>query len=76
MRTTKVIRAGRAFGVVIPQDVLAAMAAKPGDDVLIEKTSDGFTVRAMTAEVRAEVEAGRKIMQRYRQLKNAKSASK
>ena len=62
----KVRKLGNSLGVVLSKDVLALLKAGEGDFLSVTETPEGVVLNRIDTDIRAQIEAGRKAMQRYR----------
>ena len=67
-RTLKVRRVGNSLGVVLPKDVLAKLRVGEGDELTVTETQDGVALTAFDDEVARQLEIGRDLMRRYRNV--------
>jgi putative addiction module antidote len=65
-RTLKVRKIGNSLGVVLPKDVLAKLNVGEGDELSVSETAQGVALQRDDDEFRAQVEAARRAMKRYR----------
>jgi len=62
----KVTTVGNSAGVVLPKEILAKLRVEKGDSLYVTETPDGIQLTPFDAEFTRQVEAGRKVMRRYR----------
>jgi putative addiction module antidote len=62
----KVTTVGNSTGVVLPKEVLARLRVEKGDTLYITETPDGVQLSPFDEEFARQMEAGRKVMRRYR----------
>lgn len=69
MRTTaKILTIGSSVGVVLTKDVLARLKVQKGDSLYITDTRDGIELTPYDPEFAEEMEAGRKVMRKHRDV--------
>ena len=66
MHKLKLIKIGNAVGVVLPKELQASLRVALGDQLLATEAEDGVRLTAHDPEVESQIEAGRKVMSRYR----------
>jgi len=64
--TVKITTVGSSAGIVLPKDVLAKLRVEKGDMLYITETPEGIQLSPYDQEFARQVEAGRKVMRRYR----------
>lgn len=62
----KVTTVGNSTGIVLPKEVLARLRVEKGDTLYVTETPDGVQLSPYDAEFARQMEAGRKVMRRYR----------
>lgn len=66
MHKLKLIKIGNSVGVILPKDLMAELKVELGDQIIATEADDGIRLTAHDPEVESQIEAGRKIMSRYR----------
>jgi len=66
--TAKVLTIGSSVGVVLTKDVLARLKVQKGDTLYISDTKDGIELTPYDQEFAEEMEAGRKVMKKHRDV--------
>ena len=61
----EVTQIGNALGVVLPEDVLAALKVAEGDQLSIVETPDGIELRPYDATFEEQMAIARAVMRRY-----------
>ena len=64
--TVTVIEVGDDLAVVLPEPVLQHLGVREGDTLTLEETPAGFVLSRRDPHVVRQIEAARKIMERYR----------
>lgn len=64
--TVKITTVGSSVGIVLPKEVLAKLRVEKGDSLYITETPEGIQLSPYDAEFARQVEAGRRVMRRYR----------
>jgi putative addiction module antidote len=64
----KVTTVGSSVGVVLPKDVLAHLKVQKGDSLYLSETSDGIKLTPYDQAFAEEMEAGRKVMRKHRDV--------
>jgi len=62
----KVTTVGNSTGIVLPKEALSKLRVARGDSLYITETPDGIQLSAYDEEFAQQMEAGRKVMRRYR----------
>lgn len=62
----KVTTVGSSTGIVLPKEVLERLHLQRGDTVYLTETPDGVHLTPYREDFAQAVEAGRKVMRRYR----------
>ncbi len=65
-KTVKITTVGNSTGVVLPKDVLERLHLEKGDVLYLTETPDGMQLTASDPDFAAAVEAGRRVMRKYR----------
>ena len=66
--TAKILTIGSYVGVVLTKDVLARLKVQKGDSLYISDTRDGIELPPYDPEFAEEMEAGRKVMRKHRDV--------
>jgi len=66
--TAKILTIGSSVGVVLTKDVLAHLKVQKGDTLYISDTPDGIKLTPYDPEFAEEMEAGRKVMRKHRDV--------
>jgi len=66
MLKLKITTIGSSAGVILPKEVLARLKVEKGDQLALTETKDGYELSAYDPEFEKAMDAGRKIMRRYR----------
>jgi putative addiction module antidote len=66
--TAKILTIGSSVGVVLTKDVLARLKVQKGDSLYISDTRDGIELTPYDPEFAEEMEAGRKVMRKHRDV--------
>ncbi len=66
--TAKILTIGSSVGIVLTKDVLARLKVQKGDSLYISETSDGIKLTPYDPDFAAEMEAGRKVMRKHRDV--------
>jgi len=64
--TVKVTTVGSSVGIVLPKELLTKLHIEKGDTLYVIETPDGVQLTPYDEEFDRKVEAGKKIMRRYR----------
>jgi putative addiction module antidote len=62
----KITTVGSSAGIVLPKEVLAKLRVEKGDSLYVTETPGGIQLTPYDEEFSRQVEAGRKVMRRYR----------
>lgn len=62
----KVVQIGNSLGVTLPKEALAALKVGKGDTLFVSETPDGIRLTPYDPEVEKQVDAGRELMNDYR----------
>ena len=65
MYILKLTAMGDGFGVVFPDDLLARLQVKEGDELYWTETPDGLRITTHRMEVEKQMQIGREIMTQY-----------
>lgn len=63
---TVIRKIGNSEGVILPKELLGKLNLKAGDTVEITETSDGLTLTPVDDSFERQMEAARKVMDRYK----------
>ena len=66
--TAKILTIGSSVGVVLTKDVLSRLKVQKGDSLYISDTRDGIELTPYDPEFAEEMEAGRKVMRKHRDV--------
>ncbi len=66
MATLKLTSVGTSTGVVIPKEMLHRLRVERGDVLHVIETPQGYLLTPFDPAIEAQVEAGRKLMKKYR----------
>ena len=64
--TVKVTTVGSSTGIVLPKEVLERLQIEKGDILYLTETPGGVQLTPFRPEFARTIEAGRKIMRKYR----------
>jgi putative addiction module antidote len=62
----KVRKVGNSLGVILPREVIARLKVAEGDNLNLTEGPEDYRLSAYDPEIARQVEAGEKIMRRYR----------
>jgi putative addiction module antidote len=62
----KVRKIGNSIGVIFPKEMAADLSVVEGDELSASKTQNGYELSAYDPAFEEAMDAGRKIMRRYR----------
>jgi putative addiction module antidote len=62
----KLRKVGNSLGVILPREVVARLKVGEGDSLNLTEGPDDYRLSAYDPEIARQVEAGEKIMRRYR----------
>jgi len=62
----KLRKVGNSLGVILPREVVARLKVVEGDSLNLTEGPDDYRLSAYDPEIARQVEAGEKIMRRYR----------
>jgi putative addiction module antidote len=62
----KITTVGSSAGIVLPKEVLAKLRVEKGDSLYVTDTPGGIQLTPYDKEFSRQVEAGRKVMRKYR----------
>lgn len=63
---TVIRKIGNSEGIIIPKEMLQKLGLKAGDAVELKETESGLQIVGTTADLRAQLEAAREGMAKYR----------
>lgn len=63
---TVIRKIGNSEGIIIPKEMLQKLGLKAGDEVELKETESGLQIVGTTADLRAQLEAAREGMAKYR----------
>jgi putative addiction module antidote len=64
----KILTIGSSAGIVLTKDVLSHLKVQKGDTLYISETPDGIKLSPYDPEFAEEMEAGRKVMRKHRDV--------
>lgn len=62
----KVTTVGSSTGIVLPKDILERLQLQKGDSVYLTETPEGVHITPYRPDFAEAIDAGRRIMRRYR----------
>jgi putative addiction module antidote len=62
----KITTVGSSAGIVLPKEILAKLRVEKGDSLYVTDTPGGIQLTPYDKEFSRQVEAGRKVMRKYR----------
>jgi putative addiction module antidote len=66
MLKVKVTAIGNSIGIVLPEAVLSKLKASKGDTLYLVEVPEGFTLIPYQQDLESQVDAAKKIMEKYR----------
>jgi putative addiction module antidote len=66
--TAKLLTIGSSVGIVLTKEILAHLKVQKGDSLYISDTPDGIKLTPYDPKFAAEMEAGRRVMRKYRDV--------
>jgi putative addiction module antidote len=66
--TAKVLTVGSSVGIVLTKEILAHLKVQKGDTLYISNTPDGIKLTPYDPEFAAQMEAGRRVMRKHRDV--------
>ena len=66
--TAKLLTIGSSVGIVLTKEILAHLKVQKGDSLYITDTPDGIKLTPYDPKFAAEMEAGRRVMRKYRDV--------
>jgi putative addiction module antidote len=66
--TAKILTIGSSVGIVLTKDVLTRLKVQKGDSLYISDTRHGIELTPYDPEFAEEMEAGRKVMRKHRDV--------
>jgi putative addiction module antidote len=66
--TAKILTIGSSVGVVLTKDILTRLKVQKGDSLYISDTRDGIELTPYDPDFAEEMEAGRKVMKKHRDV--------
>ena len=66
--SAKILTIGSSVGVVLTKDILTRLKVQKGDTLYISDTRDGIELTPYDPEFAEEMEAGRKVMRKHRDV--------
>jgi len=62
----KVTTVGSSVGIVLPREILSRLRVEKGDSLYLTETPGGVQLTPYNEDFGRQVEAGRKVMRKYR----------
>jgi putative addiction module antidote len=62
----KVTTVGNSVGIVLPREVLDQLQVEKGDTLYVTRTPDGVKLTPYSEEFATQLEAGKRVMRKYR----------
>jgi putative addiction module antidote len=62
----KIRKVGNSLGVILPREVVTQLKVVEGDSIDLTEAADGYRLSAFDPDIARQVEAGKKVMRRYR----------
>jgi putative addiction module antidote len=66
--SAKILTIGSSTGIVLSKEILAHLKVQKGDSLYISETPDGIKLTPYDPEFAEEMEAGRKVMRKHRDV--------
>jgi putative addiction module antidote len=66
--TAKILTVGSSAGIVLTKEILAHLKVQKGDSLYISETPDGIKLTPYDPDFAEEMEAGRKVMRKHRDV--------
>jgi putative addiction module antidote len=66
--TAKILTIGSSAGIVLTKEVMARLKVQKGDTLYISETPDGIQLTPYNQDFAEEMEAGRKVMSKHRDV--------
>jgi putative addiction module antidote len=66
--TAKILTVGSSAGIVLTKEILAHLKVQKGDSLYISGTPDGIKLTPYDPDFAAEMEAGRRVMRKHRDV--------
>lgn len=66
--TAKILTIGSSTGIVLSKEILARLKVEKGDTLYIADTPNGIELTPYDAQFAEEMEAGRKVMRKHRDV--------
>jgi putative addiction module antidote len=66
--TAKILTVGSSAGIVLTKEILAHLKVKKGDSLFVSETPDGIKLTPYDQDFAEEMEAGRKVMRKHRDV--------
>ncbi|HSH83851.1 MAG TPA: AbrB/MazE/SpoVT family DNA-binding domain-containing protein [Guyparkeria sp.] len=63
--TTRVRAIGDSLGVILPKEVTDQLKLKPGDELMVLPDANGFRLRILTPNMKANLDAYRQATEPY-----------
>ncbi|HYM17433.1 MAG TPA: hypothetical protein VEU06_02615 [Micropepsaceae bacterium] len=61
----KIVQIGDSLGIILPDEVLADLHVKEGDELVLTGAPGGYRLMASDPELRRQLEVGREVMRRH-----------
>ena len=68
MFTVKLRKIGTSLGLILPQEMLAHLQVKQGQEIFAIETPTGYALTTLDPGVQKQVEAGEAFMDRYQDV--------
>ena len=68
MSTLKLRAIGNSVGVVLPKELLTRLRVGEGDTLEVVETPDGFQLTPLAPELQEQLQVGREVMKKYRNV--------
>jgi putative addiction module antidote len=66
--TAKILTIGSSAGVVLTKEIMARLKVQKGDTLYISETPNGIELTPYDQDFAEEMEAGRKVMRKHRDV--------
>jgi putative addiction module antidote len=66
--TAKILTIGSSAGVVLTKEIMARLKVQKGDTLYISETPNGIELTPYDRDFAEEMEAGRKVMRKHRDV--------
>jgi putative addiction module antidote len=68
MLTLKLRKIGTSIGFILPKEMLAHLRAQEGQEIFAVETPTGYMITTLDPQAQQQVEAGKELMDRYRDV--------